>query len=71
MKKFQLHMKNPAHDLLAIHGNIPLMAGMTWEDIRRAKEIVTPLLDGAPTLDVGIAYLAGVMQGIHNARAAT
>jgi len=71
MKKFQLHMKNPAHDLLAIHGNIPLMAGMTWEDIQRAKEIVEPLLDDAPTLDVVTAYLAGVMQGIHNARAAT
>ena len=40
------------------------MEGMTWVDIQRAKEIVVPLLDNAT------AYLAGAMQGIHNARAA-
>ena len=47
------------------------MEGMTWEDIQRAKEIVVPLPDNAPTLDGATAYLAGAMQGIHNARAST
>ena len=70
MKKFQMHMKNPEHNLLAIHGNITLLRGMSWEDIATAQAIIAPLMDREPTLDVGIAYIAGVMQGIHNARAA-